>query len=128
MEWTRGACRDTKGWDPQGRAARAACTALPDLVTVAARKGGRQVERGESPHAVKAHLGAFETCADSTRIPQSRWTMAVLLPCCLGAVRLEPTVVLEPTGGRLLTTGPAPSDNECGARNRVGRRVIREGA
>ena len=83
MEWTRGASRDTKGWDPKGRADETACTALPDLVTVAARKGGRQVERGESLHAVKAHLGAFETCADSTRIPQSRWTMAVL-PLLLG--------------------------------------------
>ncbi len=57
-------------------------------------------------HAVKAHLGAFETCADSTRIPQSRWTMAVLLPLLSGGqYASSQPLSSKPTGGGLPSSG-----------------------
>jgi hypothetical protein len=49
--------------------------------------------------AVKLHLGAFETRAETTRIPQFRRELTRLTaPGSPGAVRLEPAVVLEPSG------------------------------
>ncbi len=76
--------------------------------------------------AVKLDLGAFETpTSRPTWTPQSRW---IPVHCCPAgaAARLEPSRCPRTHRMAVLTTGPRPSDNGCGARSRVGRWVIRE--